>query len=107
MQIYTNLTNDETASVTLQLSAQEFAMIRKYMHTPEKFHNVKFPNGVYLNPRGSGWYRLETSNNFLVAKKLETTLVLIRKIDRWIHGSDDKTVQPPRPRGIQFAAKAR
>lgn len=104
MQIYTNLLNDETATVTLQLSAHEFKKIREYMHTPEQFHNVKFPNGVYLNPRGSGWYKLETSNDYLVCKKLETALVVIRKIDRAIRGVEDKTVATPRPLGVQFAA---
>jgi hypothetical protein len=104
MQIYKNLLNNETATVTLQLSAQEFKKIREYMHTPGQFHNVKFPNGVYLNPRGSGWYRLETSNNYLVCKKLETALVLINKIDRWIRGVEDKTVYQPRLLGIGYTA---
>lgn len=104
MQIYKNLVNDETASVTLQLSAHEFKKIREYMHTPSQFHNVKFPNGVYLNPRGSGWYKLETSNDNLVCKKLETALVLINKIDRWIRGIEDKTVAKPRALGVHFSS---
>lgn len=102
MQIYSNLSDDKTATASLQLSAHEFAKIRQYMHTPAHFPNVKFPNGVYLNPRGSGWYRLETSNDYLIAKKLETALIVIRKIDRWIQNTDDKTVQPPKPLGAPF-----
>jgi hypothetical protein len=101
MKIYTHLDSDDTAYATLQMSAAEFTGIREYMHTPDQFDNVKFPNGVYLNKAGRGWYDLTTSNDFVARKKIETALVLIRKIDR--HMREKNTSSDPRPTGAPYA----
>lgn len=103
MQIYSNLKNDETASVTLQLSAAEFRGIREYMHTPPEFSSVRLTNGIYINKRGFGWYRLSASNEYLTCRKFETALTLIRKIDRHLRGiSEKEPVNAPRPLGVHF-----
>jgi hypothetical protein len=83
MKIYTaNLVNDDTATATIQMTKHEFAFMRKWMKTPAQFPSVKFINGVYLNYRSNGWYRVDASNTYRAIGKIQIALSIIRKIAR-------------------------
>lgn len=83
MKIYTaNLVNDDTATATIQMTKHEFAFMRKWMKTPTQFPSVKFLNGVYLNYRSNGWYRVDASNTYRAIGKIQIALSIIRKIAR-------------------------
>jgi len=77
MKYFTHLTNDDTAYITVHLSADEHAHLRYWMHT-EAGKNVGFPHGVYLFKRGFGWYRMDVTRDFRAAEKLRHALVILK-----------------------------
>jgi hypothetical protein len=77
MKYWTHLSNDDTAYITVHLSADEHNHLRQWMHT-EAGMNVGFPHGVYLFKRGFGWYRMDVTRDFRAADKLRHALVILK-----------------------------
>jgi hypothetical protein len=77
MQYFAHLDNDDTAYVTVHLSADEYKHLRQWKHT-EDGQLVDFPHGVRLYKRGFGWYRLDVTKNFRTIDKLRTALTLLK-----------------------------
>ncbi|BAG41764.1 hypothetical protein [Ralstonia phage phiRSL1] len=78
MKVFPHLSNDDTAYVSVFLSAAQYASLHKYMHM-EPGQLVSFPHGVKLFKRGFGWYRLDTSNNHRAGEKLRLAVCIIRR----------------------------
>lgn len=78
MKVFPHLSNDDTAYVSVFLSAAQYASLHKYMHM-EPGQLVSFPHGVKLFKRGFGWYRLDTSNNHRAGEKLRLAVCIVRR----------------------------
>lgn len=79
MQVYKHLASDDTASATLRLNKYELKDLRQFMHTPDYFKNIGFPNGVRLYYRSMGWYRLGVTRQHRACDKIRSALIIIRK----------------------------
>jgi hypothetical protein len=77
MKYFAHLENDDTAYVTVHLSADEHKHLREWMHAREG-ENVCFPHAVQLFKRGFGWYRMDVSRNYRAADKLKHAVVILR-----------------------------
>jgi hypothetical protein len=82
MQLYPHLSNDETATVTVRLNKDELAALRLYMHTPNHFKNIGFPDNVRLFYRSKGWYTLRAMNSRRACEKLKIALAIVRRFAR-------------------------
>ncbi len=81
MKVFEQFQNDDTAHVSIQLSASEYQSLRQWMHTSEG-ELVSFVHGVRLAKRGFGWFRLETSKVFRSIDKLKVSLAIVNKWHR-------------------------
>jgi len=77
MKTFAHFQNDDTAYVTVHLSADEYKHLREWKHTADG-QIVDFPHGVLLLKRGFGWYRLDVTKTFRAVDKLKVALSLLR-----------------------------